>query len=206
MSLIAACSTNDRPGGFAQYAVTASDLAIRIPSGVSFEQAATLPLCSLTSAQALRRLGLLLPFQQGDATYDPAILVYGASTSIGLYAVQLAKMCRIASGNSIRVFATASPRNHDLLRSLGVDGVVDYRSPDWPRDIVKLSGGITHAYDCISEGDSTGKISETFVPQGGQIAVIRKAAFDNTLIRQGVEALYGAVWSGLGVEIGYHGA
>ena len=47
----AATSGNSRPGGFAEYAILEQDLAIRIPSAVSMEDAATFPLCSLTAAQ-----------------------------------------------------------------------------------------------------------------------------------------------------------
>lgn len=46
-----ATSANLRPGGFAEFAILEADLAIHIPVAVSFEQAATLPLCSLTAAQ-----------------------------------------------------------------------------------------------------------------------------------------------------------
>ncbi|KAG6900672.1 hypothetical protein C0993_005905 [Termitomyces sp. T159_Od127] len=46
-----ATSVNPRPGGFAEYAILEADLAIRIPPGTSFEEAATFPLCSLTAAQ-----------------------------------------------------------------------------------------------------------------------------------------------------------
>jgi hypothetical protein len=46
-----ATSGNLRPGGFAEYAILEQDLAIRIPAAVPLEDAATLPLCSLTAAQ-----------------------------------------------------------------------------------------------------------------------------------------------------------
>lgn len=204
----------DRPGGFAEFAITPSDLAIKIPSNVTFEEAATLPLCALTSAQALfQRLGLAIPFPSsitnpipthtGEQS-SPAILIYGASTSIGMFAIQLAKLCRTPAGGTFRVYATASQRNHAYLKQLGADVVVDYRSPTWPEDVFKMSGGVSYAYDCISEGSSTGQISQTFIPAGGKIAVVRSTAFDSSLIRPGVITEYGAVWSGLGVELGYN--
>lgn len=49
--LTLATSVNPRPGGFAEYAILEADLAIRIPTETSFEEAATFPLCSLTAAQ-----------------------------------------------------------------------------------------------------------------------------------------------------------
>jgi NADPH:quinone reductase-like Zn-dependent oxidoreductase len=46
-----ATSGNDRPGGFAEYAILEADLAIHVPAAITLEQAASFPLCSLTAAQ-----------------------------------------------------------------------------------------------------------------------------------------------------------
>jgi len=207
-----------RPGGFAEYAILEADLAFRIPEGVSFDEAATFPLCSLTAAQALFvRLRLPSPFPnpfQHSAISSlsskvPTLLVYSASTSLGLFTVQLAKLI----DPPIRVIATASTPNHSLLRSLGADSVFDYRSPNWIADVKEASsGGIDFTVDCISEDKSTGMISQCFVEgecagAGGEkrIAVIRAAAWDKNLVRSDVQLLYGAVWVGLGHEIVYNG-
>ncbi|TFK38490.1 chaperonin 10-like protein [Crucibulum laeve] len=206
-----ATSGNPRPGGFAKYAILEADLTIGIPSSVSFEEAATLPLCSLTAAQALFiRLRLPAPFPSPFTfpvpTEPPAVLIYSASTSLGLFTVQLASLLRTASGDPYRIYVTASPRHIPLLTSLGVPAshIFDYRSPTWVEDVKKASGGITHAVDCISEDDSTGRVSETFVEAGGNLAVIRNATWDKDKVRPNVEALYGAVWSGLGYELQYN--
>ncbi|KAK0421637.1 chaperonin 10-like protein [Armillaria borealis] len=205
-----ATSGNIRPGGFAEYAILEADLAIRIPSSVSFDQAATLPLGSLTAAQALFiRLGINAPFPSPfsfppEATSSPSILIYSATTSIGLYAIELIKLLHSAGGQTYRVFATASAKNHAKLLSLGVEAVFDYRSPTWIDDVRSASGGITHAFDCISEDDTTAHISQTFREGGGTIAVIRKTAWNKAGIRANVTPLYSAAWSGLGHEILYN--
>ncbi|SJL06576.1 related to toxD gene [Armillaria ostoyae] len=205
-----ATSGNIRPGGFAEYAILEADLAIRIPSSVSFDQAATLPLGSLTAAQALFiRLGINAPFPSPfsfppEAASSPSILIYSAATSIGLYAIELIKLLHSAGGQTYRVFATASPKNHAKLLSLGVEAVFDYRSPTWIDDVRSTSGGITHAFDCISEDDTTAHISQTFREGGGTIAVIRKTAWNKDGIRANVTPLYSAAWSGLGHEILYN--
>jgi len=206
-----ATSGNSRPGGFAEYAILESDLVIRIPSGISFDEAATFPLCSLTAAQALFiRLEITPPFVspfkfRPTALDSPAILVYSGATSVGLFAIELAKTLRTPSGKPYRIFATASPKNHTKLLSLGVEAVFDYRSPTWPEEAREASGGISYAVDCISEDNSTAHISQTFVEGGGKIAVIRKAAWNREGVRSDVTPLYGAVWVGLGHEIMYNG-
>ncbi|KAF8896915.1 chaperonin 10-like protein [Gymnopilus junonius] len=205
-----ATSGNPRPGGFAEYAILEHDLAIRIPPGVSFEEAATFPLCSLTAAQALFiRLELEAPFSSPFKPKRiewkaPTILVFSAATSVGLFAVELAKLLHTPTGESYRIFATASPKNHDKLLALGVEAVFDYKSPTWPEEVRKASGGISYAVDCISEDKTTAQISQTFVDAGGKVAVIRKSAWNKDGIREGVLPIYSAAWWGLGHEIIYN--
>jgi len=207
-----ATSANLRPGGFAEFAILEADLAIRIPSTVSFEEAATVPLCSLTAAQALFiRLGLHAPFPHTinaeiNLGESPAILIYSAATSVGLFAVELARIARTASGRPYRIFATASAKHHRRLLDSGVERVFDYRSSDWPQEVYKASGGIAGALDCISEDESAAKISQTFVESGGTIAVVRQSAWHSEGFKDKVTAIYSAVWFGLGHEISYNSA
>lgn len=131
-------------------------------------------------------------------------MIYSGATSLGLFAISLAKLVRTPTGKPYRVFATASPKNHDKLLALGVEAVFDYKSPTWPEDVRNASNGISYAVDCISEDDSTALISRTFVESGGRIAVIRLDAWHKDGVRNDVVPLYGAVWSGLGYEVQYN--
>ncbi|CAA7264552.1 unnamed protein product [Cyclocybe aegerita] len=205
-----ASSGNWRPGAFAQFAILEGDLAIKVPSRVSFEEAATLPLCSLTAAQALFiRLEINSPFPS-PFRFDPpkldtpAILVYSGATSVGLFAISLAKLLHTPAGHPYRIFATVSPRNREKLLDLGVEAAYDYYSSTWPEDLRRASGGISYAIDCISEDESTARISQAFVDGGGKIAVLRQSAWDKQCVREDVLPLYGAVWSGLGHEVFYN--
>ncbi len=82
------------------------------PAGLSFEEAAALPLAGLTAYQALVQA---LQLQAGER-----VLIHAASGGVGLFAVQIAKAL------GAHVIGTASPGNHDLVRSLGADEVLDY--------------------------------------------------------------------------------
>lgn len=64
------------------------------------------------------------------------ILVYGAGASSGQYMVQIFKLAGYT-----KIYATASPRNHALLRELGAKECFDYRLPDLAEQILKASGG-----------------------------------------------------------------
>jgi NADPH:quinone reductase-like Zn-dependent oxidoreductase len=156
-------------------------------------------------------LGLNTPFPnpvptvQGPSSGAPAVLIYSASTAIGIFAVELLGLARTPSGQRYRIYATASPKHHAKLLTSGVEAAFDYRSKTWIEDVRQASGGITAAFDCISLGDSTAQISKTFVESGGTIAVIRKGSWNQDGMKQGVNAVYSAVWFGLGHELMHQG-
>lgn len=83
-----------------------------IPEGFSFEAAAALPIGGMTALQLLKRAGI---------KKDMHVLIYGASGSVGTYAVQIAKYY------SCFVTAACSRANFDLVRSIGADRVIDYK-------------------------------------------------------------------------------
>ncbi|MBU3067527.1 NADP-dependent oxidoreductase [Nocardia sp. NEAU-G5] len=103
-----------RFGAYAEYAVVpANTLAIR-PAGLDAVQAAALPTAALTAWQALANL------RAGQR-----ILIHAAAGGVGHVAVQIAK----ARGAS--VIGTARAVNHDFLRSLGADELIDYTTVDF---------------------------------------------------------------------------
>lgn len=144
-------------GAFQLYTAAHSALTSRIPAGMSFTDAAVLPLAVSTAAQGLFAndyLALPAPSASPAQPGEKCILVWGGSSSVGAAAIQLAR----ASG--VTVLATASARNLDALRSeLGADHVFDYKSASVVEDIVgavkhlQASRGVEFVgiYDAISE-------------------------------------------------------
>ncbi|HET7476143.1 MAG TPA: NAD(P)-dependent alcohol dehydrogenase [Dermatophilaceae bacterium] len=104
-------------GSFAEYAVARKDKLARKPAGISFEQAAVVPVSAGTALQALRDVGRVESGQR--------VLVIGASGGVGSYAVQLAKAFGAV------VTGVASTAKLDLVRSLGADHVIDYTREDF---------------------------------------------------------------------------
>jgi NADPH:quinone reductase-like Zn-dependent oxidoreductase len=101
-------------GGYAEYAVVPVNSIAKKPKSMSFEEAAGVPIAGETAYRALHEIAKLQPGQ--------TVLIHGAAGGVGSAAVQIAK----AAG--ARVIGTASPHNHDYLRSLGADQVIDYRA------------------------------------------------------------------------------
>lgn len=99
-------------GGYAQYGVLSVDNIARKPAKTSFEEAAGYPLVVVTAWKALVEVANL---QKGQR-----VLIHGAAGGVGSAAVQ------IAADRGAYIIATASPRNHDFLRALGVKELIDY--------------------------------------------------------------------------------
>ncbi|MBB5719858.1 NADPH:quinone reductase-like Zn-dependent oxidoreductase [Stakelama sediminis] len=124
-------------GGFQHYVRLRESMTAPIPPTLSWEQAAVLPLGIATAACALfqkQHLALAHP-SAPPSPIGKTVLIWGASTSVGSNAVQLA----VAAG--YEVIATASPRNHAFVQQLGAEAVYDYRSPTVVRDLVEAMNG-----------------------------------------------------------------
>ncbi|MFD6225724.1 NAD(P)-dependent alcohol dehydrogenase [Streptomyces sp. NPDC060232] len=103
-------------GSFAEYACAKEDALAPKPTGLGFEEAATVPVSAVTALKALRDAGRVRAGQR--------VLVLGASGGVGTYAVQLAK----AFG--AHVTGVCSAAKTDLVRAIGADEVVDYTRED----------------------------------------------------------------------------
>lgn len=157
-------------GAFQLYSKVPDILAAPLPDALTFERAAVLPLALSTAAAGLfesTTLGLPLPPADGTAAPkgNATLLVWGAASSVGTAAVQLAR----ASG--LRVVATASARNHQLVRSLGAETVVDYTAPSVIQDIIAavsgVGGDLVGVFDAVSHGETIktiGKVLDAFGP------------------------------------------
>ncbi|MEU4449636.1 NAD(P)-dependent alcohol dehydrogenase [Actinosynnema sp. NPDC050801] len=134
-------------GAFAEYACPPEDLVERKPAGLTFEQAAAMPVAGNTALVGVRDLARARPGQR--------MLVNGASGGVGTFAVQIAKSF------GAEVTAVCSTRNVDLLRSIGADHVVDYTKEDF--------AGQGHRYDVVFDlvaNRSLADLRRALTPEG----------------------------------------
>ncbi|MCC4317270.1 NADP-dependent oxidoreductase [Streptomyces malaysiensis] len=101
-------------GAYAPYAVVDETFVAKMPTSLEFTDAAGLPLAGLTALQALRDE---LAVKTGDKVF-----ISGGAGGVGTLAIQLAVWL------GAKVTTTASPRGEDLVRSLGAETVIDYRT------------------------------------------------------------------------------
>ncbi|KAJ5861304.1 chaperonin 10-like protein [Penicillium soppii] len=135
-------------GSFQKYTLAQSEVVIPLPDNFSFEEGAVFPLAVLTALTAWTTIGISLNIQYTPADKQ-AVLIWGASSSVGSFAVQSAKSL------GFTVYATASPKHHDLVRKLGAHAVFDYKESDVVNQIVsavKKDGVKLHSAHCVVDG------------------------------------------------------
>jgi len=165
-------------GGWAELAAAPVERMAVIPDGVSFAQAACLPVAGLTARAALGRIGKL---------ESARVLVAGASGGVGTFAVQLAK-----AGGAFVVAALRNAGNEGFVRSLGADEVAI--GPD-------LEGAERHGpFDLVLEsaGGSSLARAMTLLAPGGTCVLLGAsgeagASIDTSRFRIGGTSLYGLV-------------
>lgn len=126
-------------GGFAEFVCAREDALARKPSGLTFEQAAAVPLAAVSALQGLRDKGRV---RQGDR-----VLITGASGGVGTFAVQIAKSF------GADVTGVCSTGKRDLVSSIGADSVIDYTQEDFTEgdrqyDLIFDAGGYRSIIAC----------------------------------------------------------
>lgn len=121
-----------RLGCYAQYNTVLASQVFRLPAHFDLLQGSALTVAPVTALQVLR--------DHGKISKGSTILINGASGSVGLCAVQIAKMM------GATVVGVCSGRNIDLVQSYGADRVIDYTKTD----ITQLKEQFDLVFDCVS--------------------------------------------------------
>ncbi|MFM9554763.1 NADP-dependent oxidoreductase [Streptomyces caniscabiei] len=165
-------------GAYAEYAKGPARAFAPKPSNVDHVQAGALPLAALTAYQAL--------VDTADVREGQRVLIHAAAGGVGHLAVQIAK------ARGAYAIGTASAGKHELLRELGADELIDYRTTDFVEaagevDVVldTLAGDVrTRSVDVLGQGGTLVSI----LPVGGEEDAERAAARGARLEKLLVEA------------------
>jgi NADPH:quinone reductase-like Zn-dependent oxidoreductase len=142
-------------GAYAEYTLASIHAVALKPAHMSFEEAAGIPVVGETAWRAMVKVGNVQPGQR--------VLIHGGAGGVGSSAVQIAKM------RGAHVIATASPSHNALLRSLGADEIIDYRSVRF-EDSVKNVDVVLNTVDA-----DTGLRSIAVVKPGGILVSVAGA-------------------------------
>ncbi|KAL8734336.1 MAG: hypothetical protein Q9166_001534 [cf. Caloplaca sp. 2 TL-2023] len=158
-------SNNDiNHGAFQQYTLLNENATARIPDSMSFEEGSILPMAVATAGVGIF-LDLEIPRPTGTEKQSGGFLVWGASSSVGSAAVQIARSL------GYTVYAVCSTRHHSNTRGYGASHVFDYNDSNVIANIVKAakqSNDTIHlAFDAISENGSSEQVASVLEQQEG---------------------------------------
>src|SRR2546422_7524277 len=145
-----------RDGGYAEFVAVPGVNVIQKPKNLKWEEAAALPLVTLTAWHMLVTRAQVQPGED--------VLIHAAGSGVGSLGIQIAKL------HGARVIATAS--SNDKLakaRELGADETINYSSDDWPKQVRRLTNG--RGVDVVFEhtGETTWPGSILSLKKGGRL-------------------------------------
>lgn len=147
-------------GTYAEYVAMDAAAVAPMPASCSFPEASTIPLAGLTAWQSLFDLARIRPGQ--------VILIHAAAGGVGSLAVPLAKWA------GATVIATASAANHDYVRALGADHVIDYGREDFVAAVKALCpDGVDLAFATVG-GEVLTRSYNTVRPDGLLVSITDK--------------------------------
>lgn len=119
----------NRHGGLAEFVKVPATNIVKIVEGLSFDDAATVPICTVTAWYGL--------VERAHMKEGESVLVHAAGSGTGCMAVQLAKYL-----GASKVIATAgSDEKLEKARELGADEVINYSNQDFAEEVKKITGG-----------------------------------------------------------------
>ncbi|KAI0405755.1 GroES-like protein [Xylaria palmicola] len=187
-----------------EYATAPEWVFGKIPEGFSFEQAVTLPENAITAFNTISAdLKLPTPWPR-PADYQPPraderILIWGGASSVGMLTIQVLRYYGYKN-----IVATASPKHHAYIKSLGASEVYDYMSPSVVDDLLKSArGGEAPAYplivDCIGSQERTLAAIARIAQRGSTVAVMLpvmlRHASDGTAPAYSMDARESVAWA-----------
>ncbi|UJB67711.1 zinc-dependent alcohol dehydrogenase family protein [Acaryochloris sp. 'Moss Beach'] len=146
-------------GSYAQYNVVDESLVAIKPKNLSHTEAACFPIAGGTAWESL--------FTRANLQVGESVLIHAGAGGVGSLAIQLAK----AMG--AYVFTTCSPRNHDLVKKLGADCVIDYATEDYVEVIQRETDnqGVDVVFDTIG-GKTIQRSLDILRPFGRLVSIV----------------------------------
>ena len=164
-------ATNEQfSGAYTEYALPSARMLAPKPKTLSFIEAASVPIVTVTAWQML--------FEYAHVTAGQTVLIHGAAGNVGAYAVQLAKQA------GLHVVATAGSADLDYVQRLGAETVVDYRTKRFEESVT----GVDVVLDTV--GGDTQQRSGRVLKRGGILVSVVSPVPEAIQTRYGIRAAF----------------
>jgi NADPH:quinone reductase-like Zn-dependent oxidoreductase len=103
---------------------------------------------------------------------------------------QVRSAIQLGRASGYHVITTASPKNHEYLKSIGAAETYDYRDESTPEKIAEAHPKLSHALDCISEKGTQSLAARSLGKSGGSVVVLLKPEKDAIALREDVKIVH----------------
>ncbi|CEI67675.1 unnamed protein product [Fusarium venenatum] len=148
------------------YTIADERLSFKVPSKISPAQASSVPLAGNTAWLALFSKDCLA-LNRDALSNKASILIWGGNTTVGYYAIQLAKLY------DIQVATTCSPRNFDKARRAGATHVFDYNDDEAIAKIKAALPDLRHVFDTVGNEISSATAAKAIGNAEGVLCTVR---------------------------------
>ncbi|RSL67620.1 hypothetical protein CEP53_002921 [Fusarium sp. AF-6] len=174
-------------GGYSEYTLADSRICFPVPSGLSLAEATTVPLASTTALLSLFSQGCLAI--NTSAAENTPVLIWGGSSSVGLYAIQIARL------HGLEVITTFSPKHHDFVKSYGATDAFDYRDPEVVEKIRNATPHLRYVFDTIGNKTSSGTAAKTISHPNGVLCTVRPGKANTEGVPKDIKVTDVLVWT-----------
>ncbi|KAJ5682113.1 Polyketide synthase enoylreductase [Penicillium maclennaniae] len=190
--------SDPQSGAYCEYIRAEPDFTFHSPEGTPLTLAPALSCTGIATLGIALFWSLQLPGNLDEPSIKAEdVLVYGGSSTIGLLAIQMVKLC------GHRVITTCSPRNFELVKSYGADLVFDYKSPTCAQDIRSATkNALRHVLDPFAESKTVRLCQDAIGRTGGRYCALEQYTAE-LISRKTVkhELVMGGAIAGKGVDL-----
>ncbi|KAJ5145390.1 Polyketide synthase enoylreductase [Penicillium atrosanguineum] len=190
--------SDPQSGAYCEYLRAEPDFTFHVPEGISLTIAPALSCTGIATLGVALFWSLQLPGKLDEPSIiTEDVLVYGGSSTIGLIAIQMLKLC------GHRVITTCSPHNFELVKSYGADLVFDYKSPTCAQEIrTATKNALRYVLDPFAESKTVRLCQDAIGRTGGRYCALEQYT-EELISRKTVkhELVMGGAIAGKGVNL-----
>ncbi|KAK7452588.1 hypothetical protein CaCOL14_004503 [Colletotrichum acutatum] len=153
-------------GAYSSYCIADERISFKVPNTVESSKASAVPLAANTAYLALFSEDCL-GFSRDVSITKPPVLIWGGSSVVGYFAIQLAKL------HGYPVATTCSPHNFDYVKNAGATHVFDYNDADVVMKLQTVVPTLSHIFDTIGNASSSAMAAAALHGRAGVLCTVR---------------------------------